>query len=136
LWRPFLTASGAYLETENILQEGVFMKGMNFSIGDFYCMHKEFDYLRSIHLYRDEEAWPECSLDIVLGNRQLSKIKMLIHFSGVINFESANLDLLYTLFISIVDVSENQMEGICYKVREDEHNLFSFWCKNFAYNLI
>jgi hypothetical protein len=109
---------------------------MNSLIEDFYRMHKKFDYLRSIYLYRDEEAWSECNLDIILGNRQLFETKMLIHFSGVVNFESADLDLLHTLFISIVDVSENQMEGICYKVREDEHNLFSFWCKSFEYNLV
>jgi hypothetical protein len=109
------------------------MKERKALIEDFYHMHKGFGFLQSMHLYRDEEDIHVCCLDIILGNHQLPEKKMLIHFSGVVDFKSANLSSLYNLLICIVDVSSDQMEGINYKVKEDEYELFSFCCSTFEF---
>jgi hypothetical protein len=113
------------------------MKEMNLLINEFYYAHKKIHYLHSIRLYRDEDdIYSKYCLDITLSDRQIFKQKMLIHFSGVVDFKSTNLDSLCALLITIVDVSANQMEEINYKVKEDEYELFSFWCKDFEYSLM
>ena len=105
-------------------------------INDFYHAHRGFGYLKSLHVYRDEEDVNLCNLDIALGNQQTPEKKMLIHFSGVVNFKSADLNTLFILCINVIDVSADQMEDINYKIREDEFDLFSFYCDNFEFELI
>jgi len=105
-------------------------------IDNFYHMHKDFRYLHSIHLCRNEEEFYSYNLDIILVDRRMSERKMSIHFSGVVDFKSIKLDSLYVLSISIVDVSADQMEGLHYKVKEDEHELFSFYCDSFSCKMV
>ena len=40
------------------------------------------------------------------------------------------IDNLFRVYISILDISNRQMEGIHYRVSEEENNLFSFLCKD------
>ena len=113
------------------------MRGKSTLIDDFYRMHRGFGYLQSINLYRDkEDIYSKCYLDVILCKLEQSKQRMFIHFSGVARFESSNLDSLNMSTITIVDMSANQWEDINYKVKEDEDELFSFYCKDFEYKLI
>jgi hypothetical protein len=134
----YLTMFQGYMYRNNLeVRLGIFtMNKREQLINDFYHTHKGFGFLQSFHLYRDEEDADLCNLDIVLGVRQSPEKKLLIHFSGVIDFRSGNLDSLYTLFINITDVSADQMEGINYRIREDEFELFSFRCNNFEFQLV
>ena len=114
------------------------MRKSNELIDDFYRMHKEFDFLQSLNFYRDtdEDIYSKCHLDVVLSNREAIEQKMAIHFSEVVDFKSANLGSLCGLLISIIDVSADQLEGIKYRVKEDEYELFSFCCKTFEFKLL
>lgn len=116
------------------------MKNFSDVISEFYKKQKDFGYLQSIELSRDfnENGCTEYSLSIVLcdypyheGNQ-----KLLLTFLGVKNLKFGDLDGLVKHFINITDVSDHQMEGIKYKVREDENDLFSFYCKTFQYEIL
>ena len=116
------------------------MKKSNDLIFEFYQKQKEFGYLQSINLSRNiiEDGCSEYALNIILcdypfyeGNQ-----KLLLTFLGVRDFKIGNLEGLLKLLISITNMSENQMEGINYRVKEDENELFSFYCKTFEFEII
>ena len=114
------------------------MKKSDILIDGCCCTPKELDLLESFHLYRDtdEDIYSKCHLDIVLSNRHCLEQKAAIHFSEVVDFKSEDLDSLWDLIIKIFDVSADQWEGIKYHVSEDEHGLFSFYCKDFEFKLL
>ena len=45
-------------------------------------------------------------------------------------------DGLVKHYINITDVSDHQMEGIRYKVKEEENEVFSFYCRTFEYEIL
>ena len=59
--------------------------------------------------------------------------KSQLTFTGVRAFKLGNIDWPSVIQISVTDISHDQMEGIRYSVREDENNLFFFYCKSFSY---
>lgn len=116
------------------------MKKFSDSVSEFYKKQKDFGYLQSIDLRREfnENGCSDYSLHIVLcdypyyeGNE-----KLLLTFLGVKNFKIGDLDGLVRQFINITDISDHQMEGIKYKVREEENGSFSFYCKTFEYEIL
>ena len=116
------------------------MKKFSDVITEFNKKQKDFAFLKSINLSRDfnENGCSDYTLNIVLcdypyyeGNQ-----KLLLSFLGVRNFKTCELDGLVRHFINITDVSDHQMEGIKYKVREDENDLFSFYCKTFEFEIL
>jgi hypothetical protein len=116
------------------------MTNSNQLISNFYQKQKEFGYLQSINLYRNinEGGCSEYSLNISLcgypfyeGNQ-----KLLLTFLGVRNFKIGDLEGLFKLILNITNVSEHQMEGINYRVKEDENELFSFYCEIFEFQII
>ncbi len=116
------------------------MKKFSDLVSEFYQKQKDFGYLQSINLSRDfnENGCSDYSLNIVLcsypsyeGNQ-----KLLLSFLGVRDFKIGDLDGLVKNFINITDISDQQMEGIKYRVKEDENGLFSFYCKSFGYETL
>lgn len=106
-------------------------------IANFYNKQNSFGYLQSINLSRsiDDIGCSEyfvciilCSYPFYEGDRKLS-----LKFSGVKNLKVGDLDGLFKLTINVTDISERQMEGISYKVSEQENDLFSFYCDVFEY---
>ena len=116
------------------------MKKFSDVITGFNKIQKDFVFLQSINLSRDfnENGCSDYSLNIVLcdypyyeGNQ-----KLRLTFLGVRKFKTGISDGLVRHFVSIIDVSNHQMEGIKYKVIEDENDLFSFYCKTFKYEIL
>lgn len=116
------------------------MKNVNDSIADFYQKQKEFGYLQSIKLMRDlnDDNHSNYYLNIILSSYPFYKKnqKLLLTFTGVKNIKIDNLEGLYKLLINIRDISGNQMEGINYRVKEEENDMFSFYCKKFEFQII
>ena len=106
-------------------------------INDFYRKRKECVYLQSLHFYRDpdEDICSKCHLDIVLRYQEDSEPKLLIHFTDVVDYKSANVCSLMGFEISITDISDHQWEGIKYRVLEYENELLSFYCNSFEVTL-
>jgi hypothetical protein len=109
-------------------------------ISDFYQTQKEFGFLESIKLNRDvgENNCTEYSVEIVLCACPFysGDDKLLLNFYGAKDIKIGGVEGLYKLFMSIVDVSENQWEKIRFKVKEDENEQFSFHCENFEFKII
>jgi len=104
-------------------------------MADFYAKQKKFKYLQSISLHKDnyDDGSSEYVVHITLSTYQSCNKKLEIKFSGVRNFKMGEIDGLFALFIDIADISKDQLENISYKVKEDENDLFSFYCKSFAF---
>jgi hypothetical protein len=116
------------------------MKKFSDVISEFNNIQKDFAFLQSINLSRDfnENGCSEYSLNIVLSDYPYyeGNQKLLLTFFGVRNFNTGDLDGLVRHFIHITDVLDHQMEGIKYKVREDENDVFSFYCNTFEYEIL
>jgi hypothetical protein len=116
------------------------MKKPDELISDFYCKQKKFGYLQSINLYRniDEDGCSEYSLNIILCDYPYYEgdKKLLLTFLGVRSFKIGDLDGMFKLLVNITDISENQMEKINYKVKEEENEVFSFYCETFKFEII
>jgi len=116
------------------------MKKFSNMVSEFSKKQNIFDFLQSINLSRDfnENGLSDYSLNIVLckypyyeGNQ-----KLLLTFLGVRDFKLNHLDGLVKHYINITDVSDHQMEGIRYKVKEEENEVFSFYCRTFEYEIL
>jgi|GEM_PF-1725684 len=106
---------------------------------DFYDKQKEFAYLQSFLLRRNlnEVFCSDYILSIVLcgqPHKETDEI-MLLTFSGVKDIKIGDLGGLVRLFIHVLDIADAQMEGITYKVSEEENGLFSFYCKEVEYEI-
>jgi hypothetical protein len=106
---------------------------------DFYEMQKEFAYLHSFQLSRkmDEVFCSDYILRIVLCGQPYKETdkEMLLTFSGVKNLKIGDLGGMVRLFIHVLDIADSQMEGITYKVSEEENELFSFYCQKVEYEI-
>lgn len=115
------------------------MKKSNGLFSEFYQRQKEFGYLESINLSRNikEDGCSDYSLNIVLKGYPFYEgdQTLILTFWGVRNLKIGDLDGLLKLLFSITDISESQMEGIKYRVKEDENELFSFYCKTFEFEI-
>ncbi|MCT4596535.1 MAG: hypothetical protein N4A50_01480 [Vallitalea sp.] len=116
------------------------MKIIKNSLVDFYNVQKKFGYIYSINLKRDIDAngCSEYMLDIILCDYPNYEgcPKLLLHFLEVRDFKLGNIEGMFKLLIHITDISERQMEGIKYKVQEEENTSFSFYCNAFEYKIL
>lgn len=115
-------------------------KSKDFTI-DFNQRQREFSYLESLHLSRnigDEDGCSEYSLNVTLCGYPFHEgdQKLVLSFLGVRNLKIGELDGLYKLSINVNNISEDKMEGINYKVKEDENELFSFYCAEFEFQIM
>ncbi len=112
---------------------------MNNLISDFYQIQKEFGYLQSIKIFRDitNIGCTDYHLVILLCDFPHYKDApvLKLKFEGVKDLKIGELDGLIKLLICIKDVSEYQMEGVSFKITENENNLFSFFCERFEYEI-
>lgn len=112
----------------------------NALISDFNQKQSEFGYIESFNLNRSlsEEVCSEYVLKVTLIDYPFCEgdHKFLISFSGVRGLKIGNLEGLFKLDISISDITEDQMEGINYKVKEEENELFSFYCEKFEFEIL
>ncbi|WP_240416815.1 hypothetical protein [Paenibacillus periandrae] len=109
-------------------------------ISDFYQKQMEFGYLQSFNLYRNLSGIgsseytlkiTSCDYPLYEGNQ-----KFLITFLGVRNLKIRDFEGLFKLIITIDDISKDQIEGINYKVIEEEYETFSFICEKFEFEII
>ena len=110
---------------------------MNNLILDFYQIQKKFGYLKSVNISReiDNIGCTDYQMVMFLCNFPYYEgdSMMKLKFKGVKDLKLSELDGLVKLLISIKDLSTDQMEGVGYKIKEDENNLFSFFCEKFEY---
>jgi hypothetical protein len=96
----------------------------------------EFGYLKSLVLEREfENDRYECTLKIVLSKIPFDRKELNLVFYDVRDLKIGHLEGLFKLFIDIRDVSADCLEGINYRVCENEENIFSFYCKSFEFNI-
>jgi hypothetical protein len=116
------------------------MKKSTVLMSDYYQKQKEFGYLQSFNLYRNlnEVGCSEYDLNITLSDYPFYEgdHKLLITFSGVRNLRIGDFEGLFKLIINISNISKDQMEGINYKVKEEEYELFSFYCDKFNFEIL
>ncbi|MBP1988685.1 hypothetical protein [Paenibacillus eucommiae] len=116
------------------------MSKYNEHISDFYQKQKLYSYLKEINVKRnlDGEVCSDYELIITLceypfyeGNKRLK-----LYYFGVVDLKVGNLDTIFRLDIGINDISNRQMEGVKYQVIENENLLFSFYCREFKFELL
>lgn len=116
------------------------MKNSNRKISDFHHKQMDFGFIQSINFFRNinNDGCSEYSLNITLcGNPYYEgNQKLILNFLGVRDIKIGDLNGLFKSLIYITDISEDQMEGINYRVKEDEYQLFSFYCETFEYEII
>ena len=115
------------------------MKNFTLLVQELYSKQREFGYLEAISLFREncEDSYGSSGyfLQIILSAYPLdsSDRKLKLNFSGVRNLKIGEIDALVKVLVSIVDISANQLEDIKYSVKDDEHDLFSFYCNYFSF---
>jgi hypothetical protein len=106
------------------------------TIYEFNQNQKRFGYLMSIEFAREfnEMDCTDYSVNIFLCDfpHSFGNPKMLLVFTGVRNLKFGDLDGLVKTFINITDISNHQIEGVKYSVKEAENETFSFCCKSFS----
>ncbi|MGO4347035.1 hypothetical protein AB4Z45_16250 [Paenibacillus sp. MCAF9] len=108
-------------------------------ISVFYQLHNKFPYLHSYHYSRNfnENGSIEQSFKIILCDYPYYEDdkKLAITFSNVIDLKIGNTGGIVGLFIDIADISNYQWEGMKYKVKEEEEETFTFYCKSFEFEV-
>lgn len=115
------------------------MDKSNTLISDFNRIQNEYGYLLSFEFTREfnEVGCTDYSVNAVLGNYQDNpNARIQISFEGVRNLKFGSLDGLVKNFISISDISDHQIEGVKYSVKEEENETFSFYCRSFNYEVL
>ena len=79
----------------------------------------------------DDESFSACCVEIILYYPS-NNMRQKIFFRDAREIKTGLLDHLYIPMICVVDISSNQWENIKYRVYDDEHGLFSFYCKDFT----
>ena len=109
-------------------------------LDEIYELIKETGYIQSLNMYRemDDNSTKEYNLILVISTCPYyegdTKIKLIFH--NVQEFKLGNINNFYKIFFEIVDVSDRQLEDIKYYINETEHNMFSFACFDFEYEII
>ncbi|MFT5429575.1 MAG: hypothetical protein ACI9OJ_000246 [Myxococcota bacterium] len=57
--------------------------------------------------------------------------RLEVEFVGVRGLKCGELDRPFNSHLQILDVSQDQLDGISFRVVEEENEMFSFWCSNF-----
>lgn len=108
-------------------------------IAEFGQKHRGFRNLESLHAYRDlsKENSLEYNIDVILCTTFIKEnTKMRITFQNARDINIGSLEGILTLMIKINDVTKDQMEDINYRIVEEENLTFSFYCKDFDFEII
>lgn len=108
-------------------------------ISAFTQSNKKYPFLKSLHIDRtfNEDGCSEYHLTIALCNFPFYEgdAQLVLTFSGARDIEIGNLQGMLRLMIGITDISKDQLEGINYKVHEDEYDILSFYCEDFDFHV-
>jgi hypothetical protein len=58
--------------------------------------------------------------------------RLLLSFEGVPHYHMRDLDGILFYLIQIESIADRQLEGLKYRVYEDEYSAFSFMCRSFS----
>lgn len=99
-----------------------------------------YRFLKSISLSRNisHEGCTNYDLELVLGKLlDGDGIEYLKVFStGVTEINIGEIGGMFGLLVNIEDIRDRQLEGISFRISEQENNAFSFNCANFYASLI
>ena len=116
------------------------MKETADQISDFHKLQKEFGFLESIKLHREigAEGCTEYSAEIIMCDYPSYSVgnKLLLLFHGMKDIFFGDIEGLLKLQITVIDVEGDQWEKIRFKVKEVEHEQFSFYCDDFSFRVI
>ena len=108
-------------------------------ISAFYLLHDKFRYLHSYNYARNfnEDGSIEQNLKITLCDYPYyeDNLKLTATFFNVSDLKIGNTGGISKLFVDINDISSSQLEGINYKVKEEEDETFMFYCKIFEFEV-
>ncbi|MGO4545383.1 hypothetical protein AB4Z29_11315 [Paenibacillus sp. 2TAB23] len=109
-------------------------------ISSFNVLHDQFRYLHSYHYSRkfSEDGGIEQNFIITLCNYPYYENDQIlaVTFLNVFELKIGNIWGILNLYIDIVDISKDQLEGIRFKVKEDEEDSFSFYCQTFEFEVV
>lgn len=101
-------------------------------------LQKEFSYIASINIHRDmygdEISDYTIDIDLVSFPHWVDNEKVKISFEGVKKIQFGNIENLCKVYISVLDIKQDQLESLNYKVTEIENDMFSFYCKSISFN--
>ena len=83
---------------------------------------------------RDEGGY-QLNVTLVLRGSAEDPSVLRIQFVDVRSLKLETPGTLDCLLFKIYDVRDQQWEGVAYKVREDEHDYISFYCREFSARL-
>jgi hypothetical protein len=96
-----------------------------------------FPFLVGFSLEREitADASSDYSLRLRLAPRE-GQPKLELHFEGVRDLRMGNLEGAFAMVLTIRLIRADQMEGLAFKVQEDEQHAFSFVCSDFSSKLL
>lgn len=94
-----------------------------------------FPFLESFSLEREIEGGrgSEYTLRLRLASRGGEAARLEVTFEGVRDLRVGSLEGLLALLIDVKSVRRDQLEGLHFEVREQEHDVFSFSCSEFSW---
>ena len=104
------------------------------------CVFEELTnigYINEMKIYRNYDMIdsPELCLEIIICElpHHNSDCEKRVVFQGVKELRIDNVEKMVKVFFTIKDISDWQLEGIKYKIVEEEYNLFSFMCNSISF---
>jgi hypothetical protein len=91
----------------------------------------EYEYLVSINLERSliGEVLKSFSIQIVLNN--IENESLILRCSNATDIKFKELEGTMSMVLDVEDISDYQLEGVRYRIRELEYNTFAFDCSDF-----
>jgi hypothetical protein len=109
-------------------------------ISAFTQSNKKYPFLKSLHIDRtlNEGGCSEYHLTIALCNFPFYEgdPQFVLTFSEAKDIKIGSLQGMLRLMIEITDISKDQLEGMNYKLHEEEYDLLSFCCEDFDFQVI
>ena len=95
--------------------------------------------LKSIHFFRsvNENGYSLFDAEIIVtkGTKEHTD-NIVLGCIGVFGLELGDIGSAFGLHVEIVDVSERQMEGASFLVKDVEGDAFTFFCRKFSAKLV
>ena len=106
----------------------------------FNKIKRGFSYLQTIDIHRIimGDGCSDYCINLILTDYPFYEGDeiLVIKFTGIKDIKIGYLEGLISLLITIEDISFNQLEGLNYKVKEIEEEIFSFYCNDFTFEVI
>jgi len=99
-----------------------------------YHQFNSLEVMKSVTTDGETEQTVILNLSNYSCNGQLKNSRLT--FMGVRVLRLENLDWPSAMLVSVTDISKDQWEHVSYSVKEEENDIFSFYCKSFAFEEI